>query len=166
MTQLADEVTVDVLDTGVAVLEVYLDLMVDTVTGGMVVDAPLTAPTVIETTDSYATIVDVYGGQVGLAGPTAVSADIYNAAYLGTDGLLYVPEGARMSLDVEVDESDSTALGFVYVGEATPGTAGSVAAWRIKRIYDSGTTISIEWAEGNADATQVWDNRKSLVYGP
>ena len=166
MTVLVDESVVEVVEAGVSVIGLYLDLEVQSVDGGLVVDVAPVEGTVIEAPESRVTLVDVYGGPVGPPGPTAVSADDYNVARLGSDGLLYVQEGARMSLDLEVDESDSVTDGFVYVGEAVPGTDTSVAAWRIKRISDTGTTTSIEWAEGNAESTQVWDDRKSLVYGP
>lgn len=151
-----DETVLLIQDTGVTVLDLDLDLTIGAVAGG----------TVIEVGTPATTTIDVYGGPEGPPGPTRVSADAYNVAYIGTDGLLYVPEKARMSLDLEVDESDSVALGYVYVGEAPPGTATSVAGWRIKRISDTGTTTSIEWADGAADSTHIWDDRKTLTYGP
>lgn len=55
----------------------------------------------------------------------------------------------------------------LYIGEADPGTATSVARWRIKKItYTAGTDSaeSILWANGNMDFNNVWDNRASLTY--
>lgn len=51
-----------------------------------------------------------------------------------------------------------------YVGEALPGTAESAPAWRIKKITETGSDIDIEWADGAATFTKVWDDRLSLSY--
>jgi hypothetical protein len=66
-------------------------------------------------------------------------------------------------LDTEIDQTNPLV---VYVGQAQPGTAKSAALWRIKRITESGTETSIDWAGGSADFVNVWDNRTSLSYGP
>jgi len=51
-----------------------------------------------------------------------------------------------------------------YVGEASPGTATSAAGWRVKRIDETGGDIVVEWADGDSDFDNVWDNRASLSY--
>lgn len=65
--------------------------------------------------------------------------------------------------DIEVDTS---IAGVTYVGQAAPGTAGASPLWRIKRITDTATGSSVDWANGNADFTNVWDNHLSYSYGP
>ncbi len=56
-----------------------------------------------------------------------------------------------------------TAGDIDYVGEASTGTATSGALWRIKRV-DSTTGTVIQWADGNSNFDNVWDNRASLSY--
>lgn len=58
------------------------------------------------------------------------------------------------------------ATSFIsYKGEAIPGTSPSVASWRISRIStDISGSIIIEWADGNTNFDNIWDNRASLSY--
>lgn len=63
---------------------------------------------------------------------------------------------------VRLDQVDANTL---YVGEALPGTAGSAAAWRIKKILTAGTETSILYADGNTAFDNVWNNRVGLSYG-
>jgi len=52
-----------------------------------------------------------------------------------------------------------------YIGEAYPGYATSVARWRIKKLtYDGSNVTQIDWADGNDDFDNVWDDRASLSY--
>ncbi len=80
----------------------------------------------------------------------------------GTQGPPGVPED-EVPYDVESDTADAQTT---YVGQAAPGTASSAAAWRIKRITDTGSAVSIDWANGSDAFDQVWDDRASLTYGP
>lgn len=53
----------------------------------------------------------------------------------------------------------------MYVGESIPGTATTAAGWRIKKITELvGGDMTILWANGSADFTNVWDNRLTLNY--
>lgn len=66
-----------------------------------------------------------------------------------------------------IDEESSGDV--LYVGNALPGTATSSATWSIKRITftldGSGNTDSVtEWADGNSNRDNIWDNRLSLSY--
>ena len=51
---------------------------------------------------------------------------------------------------------------YTYIGEALPGALAAAAEWRIKRLTNA--TNAIEWAGGNSDFVQVWDDRASLIY--
>ena len=54
---------------------------------------------------------------------------------------------------------------YTYYGEAVPGSQTSTASWRIRREYvDSGVEI-VEFADGNSNFDNIWDNRASLDYG-
>ena len=53
----------------------------------------------------------------------------------------------------------------MYVGESIPGTATTAAGWRIKKITeDVSGDMTILWANGSADFTQIWNNRTTLNY--
>lgn len=73
----------------------------------------------------------------------------------------------KMSKAQRVDEENGGDT--LYVGDALPGTATSSATWRIKRITftvdGSGNTDSVtEWADGNSNRDNIWDNRAALSY--
>ena len=61
---------------------------------------------------------------------------------------------------------DDTGSGVTYHGWAVPGTATSAASWRIRRITDSGTPTDtvIDFADGNNNLDNIWDNRAALSY--
>lgn len=83
-----------------------------------------------------------------------------------------------LSLDVQLDAaSDSVALGnqwkklidqasstVTYIGSAIPNSSVSSAVWQIKRITTSGTLTLIEYANGNLNFNNIWNNRASLSY--
>lgn len=52
-----------------------------------------------------------------------------------------------------------------YHGYASPGAASSAASWAIaKMTYVSGDLTQIDWADGNTNFDNVWDDRTSLTY--
>ena len=59
---------------------------------------------------------------------------------------------------------DDVGNGITYVGEAPPGTSESSSAWRIRKITEVGSDISILWAHGNDNFDNSWNNRLSIVY--
>jgi hypothetical protein len=63
-------------------------------------------------------------------------------------------------------EIDTSVANVTYVGQAAPGTAGSEAGWRIKKITETSTGSSVDWAGGVASFIYIWDDRLSLTYGP
>lgn len=69
----------------------------------------------------------------------------------------YIPYGLALRVAVPV-------AGTTYVGEALPGTAETAAAWRIKRITESGSNVTIEWAGGSDAFSSRWSQRASLSY--
>ena len=53
----------------------------------------------------------------------------------------------------------------VYEGFAPAGTATSAASWQIKRnTWTNNQLTAVEWADGNTNFDNVWDNRASLSY--
>ncbi len=76
-------------------------------------------------------------------------------------GVSYVPSGTcAIPQATRVDNLTST----VYIGTAAVGTSDSEAAWTIKRLVFSGTTVVTTWADGNSAADNVWANRAALTY--
>ena len=65
----------------------------------------------------------------------------------------------------KVDFVDASDL--IYIGEAVPGTATSAGSWRISKINTSDGTdddITIQFADGNANFDNIWDNHLNLSY--
>lgn len=68
------------------------------------------------------------------------------------------------STDLAVRIFESSASVF-YLGHASPGSATSSAVWRISRFTDDGGgNFFQEWADGDPNFDNIWDNRLSLSY--
>jgi hypothetical protein len=61
---------------------------------------------------------------------------------------------------VRIAESGS----YTYVGCATVGSSESAEVWQIKRINDTGSGFTIEWADGDTNFDNNWSQRGSLSY--
>lgn len=61
-------------------------------------------------------------------------------------------------LKQRVDEQST----YTYIGRASPGSATSADTWQIKRITNA--SGDIDWADGNIDFDNVWDDRAGLSY--
>lgn len=59
------------------------------------------------------------------------------------------------------DGFDST---YQYVGEASFGTSTASPFWRIKRLTNASGVLTLQWADGNDEYDNIWDNRASLTY--
>lgn len=65
---------------------------------------------------------------------------------------------------VEATRLDDAGSGITYIGWATPGTATSAASWKIMRMTDSGLDCYTEFADGDSNYDNIWDNRTGLSY--
>ena len=63
--------------------------------------------------------------------------------------------------DTLIDEASASTS---YVGEAAPDSLASDPVWRIKRIYESGTTTAIRYADGDKSFTKTWTARATYDY--
>ena len=86
-----------------------------------------------------------------------------------SEGGLQVQHVATMNARPAVAElymADYDGSGnLIYEGWADPGTATSAALWVIKRYVFTGSNLtSYSFADGNASADNIWDNRASLTY--
>lgn len=59
---------------------------------------------------------------------------------------------------------DDAGGGVTYVGKSAAGSATNGALWQIQRITESAGDITIQWADGDANFNNIWDNRASLSY--
>jgi hypothetical protein len=50
------------------------------------------------------------------------------------------------------------------MGIAAIGSATSAAVWQIHRIDTTGGNVSVDYADGNENFDNIWDNRASLTY--
>ncbi len=60
--------------------------------------------------------------------------------------------------------SDCVGSGVTYVGYAEPGTTDIDSVWAIVRYTETGCDAVAEWADGNNDYDNVWDDRLTLTY--
>ena len=73
--------------------------------------------------------------------------------------------GSTTSLEnAEATRVDVASGTVTYVGNAPTGTATTASAWKIKRITTTGLSTTIEWANGTAAYTNIFDNRTGLNY--
>jgi len=81
--------------------------------------------------------------------------------------------GGPLSADTSSVETRSKAMATVvdkatanitYVGEAAVGSSPSSSVWRVKRLSQSGDVLMIEWADGDSNFNNNWNNRASLSY--
>lgn len=73
---------------------------------------------------------------------------------------------SEVPLTTRTDTIDPAVIPTVhYRGDALPGTATSVAAWRITRLTEQADgDMEIVYADGNDSFDNIWDNRLSLSY--
>lgn len=85
-------------------------------------------------------------GPVGPAGPAGLG---------GEEDMVYAKR-----FDFEDDGAT------VYEGNADPGTDDGDAFWRIKKttFINEQDDATVEWADGNADFDNIWNNRLGLSY--
>lgn len=60
---------------------------------------------------------------------------------------------------------DEVSTSLMYVGIAEVGAATSASTWRIFRVSSTaGVSPVVEWADGNSNFDNIFDNRASLTY--
>jgi hypothetical protein len=74
------------------------------------------------------------------------------------DGELEVPYSQQV---------DFVGDDLIYKAWAATGSATTANVWRIQRITFVGTDddVVIEWADGDGNFDNIWDDRASLTYG-
>ena len=86
-------------------------------------------------------------------------------------GLIAVNDSRITALETGVTLAqridDTTSSTVFYFGEANPGTLNADNVWRIRRITfitPGEDDVDVEWADGNANFDNVWDDRLILAY--
>jgi len=74
---------------------------------------------------------------------------------------LYTSGGANPEYSILIDEP---VAGTTYIGKAATGSNSNAAVWQIKKLTESGTITSIQFADGLSSFTNIWDARASLTY--
>jgi len=74
----------------------------------------------------------------------------------------YSPFQDRSIENIALEYSGSNLL---YQGTAVAGASKAAAVWKIKRFTYSGNNLTdVEFADGDANYDNVWDDRASLSY--
>lgn len=84
-----------------------------------------------------------------------------------------IPETVTTIPPIEIGAQAGEALRVDFIGddliyraEAPAGTLDAASAWRIRKITISTVDgdVTTEWADGNANYDNIWDNRLSYTY--
>lgn len=73
----------------------------------------------------------------------------------------------RIKPDDKTEAFDYDGSGnLIYFGSAEPGSAKNAAKWKISKLtYDgSNKLLDIQWADGDLEEDNVWNDRASLTY--
>ena len=75
----------------------------------------------------------------------------------------YIPAEEETMYSEQIDFVGDTVI---YRGWANPGTATSTSSWRIRRTTFVGSDEDVvhEWADGNDNFDNIWDDRASYTY--
>lgn len=97
-------------------------------------------------------------GNVKLSNLQVNDVLMWNGSYWGNEQVI---QGGAVNYKQHVDVvSDS----ITYLGYAEPGTNNHEPLWQIRRITTTGEDLLIEYADGNANFDNVWDDRAILTY--
>lgn len=108
--------------------------------------------------------VDGADGAPGAAGLSAYQIAVEHG-FSGTEAEWL--ESLQGAGGVEVDyelKLEKASASVTYVGKALPGSETNEAVWQIKKITSVGPDLSIEFADGNSDFDNIWDDRAGLTY--
>ena len=93
-----------------------------------------------------------------MATETTVVGGNNRQLFINSDGSITIRDTPFKTI---VDKTNSPTE---YFGSANPGTSTSAAFWKIMRKTVSGDVETYDFADGNANFDNVWDDRASLSY--
>jgi len=74
-----------------------------------------------------------------------------------------VPE-TSYQIETVVYDDDIAGNSKEYFGFGLPGSATSATVWKMLRITYTGTDFVLDWADGNQNYDNEWDERASASY--
>lgn len=82
-------------------------------------------------------------------------------SYIPIDPNSYVPTSTG-PLAILIDATSNTVS---YSGKAAVGSVTSAAVWQISKITTTNQgSVTVQYANGSAAFSQIWDNRALLTY--
>lgn len=104
--------------------------------------------------------------QVNVAGGGGGGASVQQPLIRNNNSIAVVnidgsPIGVPVTILYKKLIDETTTANVTYIGEATRGTLTSSPTWKIQRIKENITPITIEWTNG---FVAVWDDRVSELY--
>lgn len=87
-----------------------------------------------------------------------------NDAAVTADGRLQVEALLSSNTEDGAKRSDWATADVLYTGWAAAGADPAQAVWKIRRRTFSGDDYIDEWADGDTESDNVWDDRVSLSY--
>ncbi len=63
--------------------------------------------------------------------------------------------------NIRFDEPD---VDTTYIGEAAIGITDSQPFWRIRKFSKIGTITKMQWADGDTNFDNIWDDHTTLTY--
>jgi len=87
-----------------------------------------------------------------------------NDAVVTSDGRLKVDAALNAGPDDKAKRSDWDGSDVLYTGWAEAGAGADEAGWKIRRRTFTGDDFIDEWADGDTDSDNVWNDRGSLNY--
>ena len=100
---------------------------------------------------------------LGVAADAILIYDPIKKKFVAQD-FLSIIDRLKADLEVQYNRLIDTENNYIYIGEASPGSATSEAVWRIKRVEEIGDDYNILWADGTANLDKIWDNRLTFTY--
>ena len=75
--------------------------------------------------------------------------------------MAFIPSETKKTQALDYDGSNN----LIYQGQAAPGSSKAAAVWKITSFtYSGGNLTDIQWADGNLNEDNIWNDRVSLSY--
>lgn len=59
---------------------------------------------------------------------------------------------------------DAVSDSLYYIGQAKPGALITEPVWALRQMVINGANVTLLWADGNAIADKIWNDRASYTY--
>ena len=104
-------------------------------------------------------------GKGGTAATNVLTLDFDTTAMSDADDLQIFYDDVSLETHRLIAAAYDGGDNLVYLGRAVPGSAKGDAVWQISKFIYSGSNLTdVQWADGDQNYDNVWDNRASLSY--